>query len=143
VSSSWEFGWAAIGSLATACSIFLGVLVFWRDSKIREFEICDRLERRSEEIWIQIRDPGNKATLEERVKLAFNHYELCASYLNSLKVKGRVANNLKQHIFEVVGRALHNPEVVVAIKKCCTSPSTYMELRALLNEKNLFLPGGV
>lgn len=139
----WEWGWEAVSSIATAFSIFLGVLVFWRDAKVREFEICDRLERHSEEIWARIRNPENRAGLEENVRLAFNHYELCASYLNSMKFRGRAARNLEQHIFEVIARALDERAVKAAIKTCCSSSSTYSELRELLRGRNVLLPVGI
>lgn len=139
----WELGWEAIGSIATAASIAMAVWIFRRDAATREFEICDRLEKESTELWKTVTD-SESSNLADLVQRVFDHYERCAIYLNQFHLmKGRAARGLEQGLVEVVRRELPKPEVRAAIKACCSSTETYRELKDLLARHNVYLPVGL
>ena len=150
MSDPWEFGWSAIGSVAgaigtivTTGSIVVAVLVFRRDARLREFEICDRLEKETAALWREIRNDSQPSNITDLVQRVFDHYERCALYLNQFRfLKGRAAQSLEQTIIEVVRREIGKPHISKALKSCCSSPETYKELKLLLLGHNIILPVG-
>lgn len=121
----------------------MAVWIFRRDAATREFEICDRLEKESSELWKTVTN-SDSHNLTDLVQAVFNHYERCAIYLNQFRLmKGRAAKGLEQSLVEVVRREMPKPEVRAAIKLCCSSTETYRELKDLLARHNVYLPVGL
>jgi hypothetical protein len=127
-------------AIFTALSLLVAAWAFFRDARIREFELCTRLSENIEALWKALDESGiSTNAYASRFILILNHYERCACYLNEVRLlTGRPAKILRDQILEVLHRNWSDADFQKTFRSACTGPTTFFELRELMTRSRRF-----